>query len=129
MLGLAHPDDFLDFFSDLGLGMLFLLAGFEIKPAELIGRAGRRAGLTWLTCLGLAFALTAVTHERPQLALRTILGSNVASVGLVLGLVSDRLATRWPEHDEENPPDRPVGWRTVACWYLWASLDNTPVKE
>jgi leader peptidase (prepilin peptidase)/N-methyltransferase len=38
-----------------------------------------------------------------------------AAVGLILGLVSDRLATRWPEHDEENPPGRSVGWRTVAC--------------
>ncbi|HEX7223580.1 MAG TPA: A24 family peptidase [Candidatus Limnocylindrales bacterium] len=38
-----------------------------------------------------------------------------AAVGLILGLVSDRLATRWPEHDEENPAGRPVGWRTVAC--------------
>jgi leader peptidase (prepilin peptidase)/N-methyltransferase len=38
-----------------------------------------------------------------------------AVVGLVLGVLSDRLATRWPEHDEENPPGRPVGWRTVAC--------------
>ena len=37
------------------------------------------------------------------------------AVGLVLGLVSDRLATRWPEHDEENPPGRRIGWRTVAC--------------
>jgi leader peptidase (prepilin peptidase)/N-methyltransferase len=38
-----------------------------------------------------------------------------AAAGLVLGLVSDRLATRWPEHDEENPPGRPIGWRTGAC--------------
>ncbi len=37
------------------------------------------------------------------------------AAGLVLGLVSDRLATRWPEHDEENPPGRSIGWRTVAC--------------
>jgi leader peptidase (prepilin peptidase)/N-methyltransferase len=35
--------------------------------------------------------------------------------GLSLGLVADRLATRWPEHDEEHPPGRPVDWRTVVC--------------
>ncbi|MEA2653990.1 MAG: leader peptidase (prepilin peptidase) / N-methyltransferase [Chloroflexota bacterium] len=34
--------------------------------------------------------------------------------GLVLGGAADRLATRWPEHDEEHPPGRPVGWRTMA---------------
>ena len=34
--------------------------------------------------------------------------------GLVLGLAADRLATRWPEHDEEHPPGRVVGWRTAT---------------
>jgi prepilin signal peptidase PulO-like enzyme (type II secretory pathway) len=37
------------------------------------------------------------------------------ALGLVLGLVADRLATRWPEHDEENPAGRPIGWRTAVC--------------
>lgn len=35
--------------------------------------------------------------------------------GFVLGLAADRLATRWPEHDEEHPPGRPVDWRTAVC--------------
>jgi leader peptidase (prepilin peptidase)/N-methyltransferase len=37
--------------------------------------------------------------------------------GAALGVVADRFATRWPEHeddDEEHPPDRPLGWRTVV---------------
>src|SRR5947209_16712327 len=33
--------------------------------------------------------------------------------GLVLGLAADRLATRWPEHDEEHPPGRALDWRTA----------------
>ncbi len=39
-----------------------------------------------------------------------------ALVGLALGLAADRLATRWPEHDEpdESPPGRRPGWRTVV---------------
>jgi len=32
--------------------------------------------------------------------------------GFVLGIAADRLATRWPEHDEEHPPGRRVDWRT-----------------
>jgi leader peptidase (prepilin peptidase)/N-methyltransferase len=40
----------------------------------------------------------------------------VATVaGAVLGLASDRLATRWPEHDDEHPPGRHMDWRTVVC--------------
>lgn len=34
--------------------------------------------------------------------------------GAVFGVVSDRFAVRWPEHDEEHPAGRPIGWRTVA---------------
>ncbi|HRI98425.1 MAG TPA: cation:proton antiporter, partial [Nocardioides sp.] len=48
----------IELLSELGLGMLFLLAGFEIDPAELTGKAGRRAGGTWLLCLAFAFVLT-----------------------------------------------------------------------
>jgi leader peptidase (prepilin peptidase)/N-methyltransferase len=39
------------------------------------------------------------------------------TLGAVLGLVADRLAVRWPEHDPddaEHPADRPLGWRTAA---------------
>lgn len=32
--------------------------------------------------------------------------------GFALGIVADRFATRWPEHDEEHPPGRRVDWRT-----------------
>jgi leader peptidase (prepilin peptidase)/N-methyltransferase len=39
-----------------------------------------------------------------------------ALAGLALGLAADRLATRWPEHDEpdESPPGRRPGWRTAV---------------
>jgi prepilin signal peptidase PulO-like enzyme (type II secretory pathway) len=39
----------------------------------------------------------------------------LALAGSVLGYAADRLATRWPEHDEEHAPGRPVDWRTVVC--------------
>ncbi len=39
----------------------------------------------------------------------------LAAAGGVLGVVADRFATRWPEHDEEHPPGRAIDWRTLAC--------------
>ena len=48
----------------------------------------------------------------PLTGLLSVVG---AAFGAVLGGASDRLATRWPEHDEEHPPGRTVDWRTVAC--------------
>jgi leader peptidase (prepilin peptidase) / N-methyltransferase len=35
--------------------------------------------------------------------------------GFVLGVAADRLATRWPEHDEEFLAGRRIGWRTAVC--------------
>ena len=36
----------------------------------------------------------------------------LALAGLALGVAADRLATRWPEHDEEHSPGRAIDWRT-----------------
>ena len=40
--------------------------------------------------------------------------------GFALGLAADRLAVRWPEHDEEHPPGRAVDWRTGATAVIGA---------
>jgi leader peptidase (prepilin peptidase)/N-methyltransferase len=39
----------------------------------------------------------------------------LAIAGLILGIAADRLATRWPEHDEEFLAGRRIGWRTAVC--------------
>jgi leader peptidase (prepilin peptidase)/N-methyltransferase len=45
----------------------------------------------------------------------TPLAVALAVAGLVLGFAADRLATRWPEHDEEFLAGRRIGWRTAVC--------------
>ena len=37
----------------------------------------------------------------------------LGAAGFGLGLAADRLAVRWPEHDEEHPQGRRVDWRTA----------------
>jgi leader peptidase (prepilin peptidase)/N-methyltransferase len=51
---------------------------------------------------------------------REIVAVLLGVAGFVLGLAADRLATRWPEHDEEHPPGRPVDWRTAVAALLGA---------
>jgi len=53
-LGLATADPRIGFLSDLGLGMLFLLAGIEVDPLILRTHDGGQAVLAWLLSLGLA---------------------------------------------------------------------------
>jgi Kef-type K+ transport system membrane component KefB len=53
---LAKPDD-IELFSNLGLGFLFLLAGYELDPTLLRERAGRLATIAW----GITIVLAIVT--------------------------------------------------------------------
>ena len=54
VLGLASGSDGgIPLLKELGLGMLFLIAGFEIDVKSLRGRQGRSAITTWCVCFGL----------------------------------------------------------------------------
>lgn len=57
LLGLADSDSFVDFFSSLGLGMLFFFAGYEIDFGRLKGEPIKLALLGWLVSLVLAFTI------------------------------------------------------------------------
>jgi Kef-type K+ transport system membrane component KefB len=59
VLGLAATDT-IELFADLGLGFLFLLAGYELDPTLLRRQAGRLAMVSWAITLGLAISVTAV---------------------------------------------------------------------
>src|SRR6185312_3248913 len=53
VLGLP-TSDFLQFFSDLGLGMLFFFAGYEIDLRRISGEPLRLAALGWALSLAIA---------------------------------------------------------------------------
>jgi len=70
VLGLK-PDQFVQFFSDLGLGMLFFFAGYEIDLRRIMGKPLRLALLGWAISLALAYAI----------------GGALAAAGIVLSLL------------------------------------------
>ena len=47
--------------SELGMACLFLMAGYEIKPSELVGTMGRHASICWGISLAAAIALVSLT--------------------------------------------------------------------
>jgi Kef-type K+ transport system membrane component KefB len=71
VLGLAQSDGFTDFFGNLGLGMLFFFAGYEIDFERLRGRPLMLAGAGWALSLALAYGL----------------GGALAAAGVVLSLL------------------------------------------
>src|SRR4051794_5923743 len=60
VLQLAHIDDFVEFFSNLGLGMLFYFAGYEIDFQRIKGRPLELGAWAWVLSVGLAFGIGAI---------------------------------------------------------------------
>ncbi|HEU4329872.1 MAG TPA: cation:proton antiporter [Lapillicoccus sp.] len=87
VLGIASRGEAVDAFRELGLGMLFLLAGYEIELKELTGRGGRRALITWAACFALALALV---------GLLGLTGLVNAEVAVAIALVSTALGVLLP---------------------------------
>lgn len=63
VLAVAQPDAAITLFSDLGLGFLFLLAGYEINPQELTGKQGRHGLFTWFVTLAIAMVICIATPD------------------------------------------------------------------
>ncbi|NKR26607.1 cation:proton antiporter [Rhodococcus hoagii] len=99
-LDLANVDSEIELLRELGLGMLFLLAGYEIDRDELTGRGGRRALITWLICLALAFAVVG------GLAAAGLVHSEIA---VAIALTSTALGTLLPILKDRGLVETPVG--------------------
>jgi Kef-type K+ transport system membrane component KefB len=57
VLDIARTDDFIQFFSNLGLGMLFYFAGYEIDFERIRGRPMRLGAWGWVFSIVLAHAI------------------------------------------------------------------------
>jgi len=60
MLGWITIDDPISLLSELGLGLLFFLAGMELEGRSMRGRSGRLAAAGWITSILLALGLSAL---------------------------------------------------------------------
>ena len=99
LLGLAHPDEFLDFFSSLGLGMLFFFAGYEIDFERIRGSPLRLAVLGWILSLVLAYSLGGLLALTGVVLSLLFTGSALATtaIGTLIPVLSDagELRTRF----------------------------------
>ena len=59
VLGIGHPAS-ISLLSDIGLGFLFLMAGYELEPGQLRQRSGRMAIAGWSASAALAVGIVAV---------------------------------------------------------------------
>jgi Kef-type K+ transport system membrane component KefB len=91
VLGLADSDAFLNFFSNLGLGMLFFFAGYEIDFERIRGSPLRLGVLGWLLSLALAYSLGGLLSLTGLVLSLVFTGSALATtaIGTLIPVLSD----------------------------------------
>jgi Kef-type K+ transport system membrane component KefB len=90
-MGLANNDPKVAFVSQLGLGMLFLLAGIEVDPMALRNRDGARALVAWCISLALALGWVYLLSQVVEINARTAVAIAMTSTafGTLLPLLRD----------------------------------------
>ena len=91
VLGLAEVNAFTKFFADLGLGMLFFFAGYEIDIARIRGDPLRLGVLGWFLSLAIAYGLGGVLAALGVVLSLVFVGSALATtaIGTLLPVLSD----------------------------------------
>ena len=91
VLGLADSDDFLEFFSNLGLGMLFFFAGYEIDFERIRGTPLRLAVIGWIMSLALAYGIGGLLALTGVVLSLLFTGSAMATtaIGTLIPILSD----------------------------------------
>ncbi len=96
-LGLAAETESVQFLRELGLGFLFLLAGFEVDTTDMRGRQGRNAALTWGLCAVLGFgAAMLLVQGDTHVAIVLAIASTSTALGTLLPIVKDSGALGTP---------------------------------
>jgi Kef-type K+ transport system membrane component KefB len=99
VLQLAHIDDFIEFFSNLGLGMLFYFAGYEIDFQRIKGRPLELGTWAWLLSVVLAFGIGGALYGLGVIVSPLYTGAAMATtaIGTLIPILRDNgeLKTRF----------------------------------
>lgn len=91
-LGLASTESGVALVREIGLGLLFLLAGGELDVKTMRGSVGRNAWLTWAICLaaGLGVAWLVIPDPTFNTALVLALAMTSTALGTLLPILKER---------------------------------------
>ncbi len=91
VLAIAKPDDLIVFMGDLGLGMLFFFAGYEIDFARIRGRPLRLATLGWVMSVAIAYGIGGLLEWAGIVLSLVYTGSamSTTAIGTLIPILSD----------------------------------------
>src|SRR4249919_4318320 len=99
VLDIAKTDEFIEFFSNLGLGMLFFFAGYEIDFERIKGAPLRLGAWGWLLSIALAYGIGGVLAATEIIVSFLYTGSAMATtaIGTLIPILRDNgeLRTRF----------------------------------
>jgi Kef-type K+ transport system membrane component KefB len=99
VLDLARTSDFIEFFSNLGLGMLFFFAGYEIDFERIRGKPLELGALGWLLSIALAYGIGGILAAAGIIVSFLYTGSAMATtaIGTLIPILRDNgeLKTRF----------------------------------
>ncbi len=92
LLDIARVDSFIHFFSNLGLGMLFFFAGYEIDFERIRGAPIELGGSGWLLSIALAFGVGAILALAGVIDSFLYVGSAMATtaIGTLIPILRDK---------------------------------------
>ena len=92
VLGLIHITDTIDLFNELGLGLLFFLAGYELDPVAIRGESGKLAIAGWLTSITLSLGITWIMWHSGYIHdfLGVVIAFTSTALGTLLPMIRDR---------------------------------------
>jgi Kef-type K+ transport system membrane component KefB len=98
-LDIAGTSDFVDFFANLGLGMLFFFAGYEIDFERIKGAPMKLGALGWVLSVGLAYGIGSLLMTADVVVSFLYTGSAMATtaIGTLIPILRDNgeLKTRF----------------------------------
>ncbi len=91
VLEIAKTDDFIDFFSNLGLGMLFFFAGYEIDFERIKGTPLKLGAWGWLLSVALAYGIGGILAAAGIILSFLYTGSAMATtaIGTLIPILRD----------------------------------------
>ncbi|MFN8160917.1 MAG: cation:proton antiporter [Solirubrobacterales bacterium] len=96
VLGIADSDAFIGFFSNLGLGMLFFFAGYEIDFERIAGRPMTLGAWGWVLSVALAYGIGGLLAAAGVVISFLYTGSAMATtaIGTLIPILRDAGETR-----------------------------------
>lgn len=91
VLALAHTDEVLNSFAQLGLGFLFFFAGYEIRLDKIKGEPLKLAGKGWLLSLAIAYGIAGILEETGLVISDLLVGSALVTtaIGTLIPILRD----------------------------------------